>query len=141
MNSARRQVRLACVVAAAHAHPVLAQNLGGASDTGVSVLRVVLALVVSIAAAVALALLLRRHAAGGGGRLTWQSLKTSVVTTPRIKVIETRRISTHGDVSLLRCDMTEYLIVSGTGGVKVLRTRNLHDGDSDESSGSGGSDA
>lgn len=87
-------------------------RLGGGAALDVSLTRIVVALLVCVMLAGLAAVLLKR----GGGRLT-----LSGRTERRIAVIESRRISPHADLCLLRCDGQEYVILSSATGQQVLR--------------------
>ena len=100
--------------------PALAQRLGGggtASD--ISIGRIVAALVLCVIAAVLAILLLKR----GGGRIDLAGLTSfrKLAVARRIDVIETRRISQHADLCLVRCDGQDYLILTAQGQQSVLR--------------------
>lgn len=87
-------------------------RLGGGAALDVSLTRIVVALLVCLALAVLAAVLVKR----GGGRLTLPNRAER-----RIAVIESRRISPHADLCLLRCDGREYMILSSATGQQVLR--------------------
>ncbi|WP_294288201.1 hypothetical protein [uncultured Sphingomonas sp.] len=96
-----------------------APQLGGGGGLDVSAVRILAALVLSLAIAGAVILVLRR----GGGRIDLSALRlpTRVVGARRIAPIETRRISAHADLCLVRCDGIDYLILSSAGQQQVLR--------------------
>ena len=101
-----------------------AQQLGGGAAPAISIVRILAALTVCIAAAFALALVIRARARGDGQRLKSFSvaglLSTGFGVARRIEIIEVRRVSPHADVCLMRCDGTEYLLVCGSAGYEVL---------------------
>ena len=103
------------------ATPALAQpgRLGGGEALDVSLARIVAALVLCLMLAALAALLLRR----GGGRLDLSALRSLTGPPPerRIEVIETRRISPHADLCLLRCGGREFLILCSQAAQQVLR--------------------
>lgn len=96
-------------------------RLGGGGALDLSLTRIVSALVLCVLLAAVVALILKR----GGGRIDWTLLKSlrSVRPTQRIKVIESRRISPHADVCLLRCDDEDFLILSSQGTQQVILQR------------------
>jgi hypothetical protein len=106
-----------------------AQQLGGGGGgTDISMVRILAALAVCCAAAFALAIVLRKRSlrpgAGklaGAAKLGW--LGGAFTGSSRIQVIESRRLSPFADISLVRCDGTEYLLASGPGGHQILRSR------------------
>jgi hypothetical protein len=100
-----------------------AQRLGGGGgDPELSLARILAALAVCLATAVAAALLVRRRRPNGGlplPRPGW--LSRAVAGARRIEVVETRRLSPFADVCLVRCDGAEYLLLCGPAGQSVLR--------------------
>lgn len=92
---------------------------GGALD--LSLTRIVAALVLCLMAAVLAVILLKRH----GGRIDLSRLGAlrQSMRDRRIAVIESRRISPHADLCLLRCDGDEYLILSSATGQQIVRAR------------------
>lgn len=102
--------------------PLQAQQLAGGGSADISFWRVLAALVVSVAAAAVLAVVLRSRAMGRPTKRKW----LSVLARPgRIELVETRRIASLTELSLVRCDGTEYLILSGQRSVEVLERRPL----------------
>lgn len=99
--------------------PALGQQLGGATDPEISVVRIVAALTLCIAAAFALALLIGKR---GIPSRFWGSkgLAARLQRRGRVEVIETRRLSAHADLCLVRCDTTEYLLACAQGEVRIL---------------------
>jgi hypothetical protein len=87
-------------------------RLGGGAALDISLTRIVVALLVCLTLAALAALLLRRS----GGRIV-----LPLRADRRIAVIESRRISPHADLCLLRCDGHDYLILSSAAGQQVLR--------------------
>jgi len=96
-----------------------AQRLGGAPDAGISIMRIIAALVVCVAAAFGLILIVRARA---GRPLAALRLPISL-DARRIVLVESQRLSPHGDVHLVRCNGTEYLLLCGPGGSEVLESR------------------
>jgi hypothetical protein len=106
--------------------PLQAQQLAGGGGAEVSVWRVLAALLVSVAAAAVLAVVLRGRTMGRSTKPKW----LSVLARPgRIELVETRRIASQTELSLVRCDGTEYVILSGQGKVEVLERRALPSAD------------
>lgn len=104
------------------AMPALASpgRLGGGGALDISLTRIVMALLLCLMIAALAALLLKR----GGGKLDLKALRRMFAQLPaqrRIEVIETRRVSQHADVCLLRCDGREYLILCAAQRQTVLR--------------------
>lgn len=103
------------------AAPALAQpgRLGGGDALDVSLARIVAALVLCVMLAAVAALLLKR----GGGRIDLSALRALAGPRAerRIEVIETRRISPHADLCLLRCGGREFLILCSEAAQQVLR--------------------
>ena len=93
-----------------------AQRLGGASEPDLSLVRVFLALFVSLVIAFLAILLLRKRYGLGG--LNWSIRQRS---QSRIIVLETRRIGPQSDLSLVQCDSDEFLLLLTPGGPAVLR--------------------
>ena len=109
-----------CVPLLLLAQPALADRLGGGSELGISLTRIVMALLLCLMLAALAVLLLKR----GGGKFDLAALRGLMVRMPaarRIEVIETRRVSQHADVCMIRCDGREYLILSAAHQQTVLR--------------------
>lgn len=102
--------------------PLQAQQLAGGGGAEISFWRVFTALVVSVAAAALLAVVLRSRTLGRPVRSKWLS---ALARPGRIELVETRRIASQTELSLVRCEGTEYLILSGQGTVEVLERRPL----------------
>ncbi len=94
---------------------------GGAGGVDVSLTRIVTALILCLMLAALAALLLKRS----GGRIDLPALRTLFARMPaparRIEVIETRRVSQHAEVCLMRCDGRDYLILCAQQQQTVLR--------------------
>ena len=90
---------------------------GGGGDVSVSIWRILAALVICTLVAVAAVLVIRKRGIGSG--------KPLLAGLPRrvrqIDVVETRRLSAHADISLVRQGGHEYLILLFAGGSRVLR--------------------
>lgn len=106
--------------------PVMAARLGTATSPGIPWLRIALAFLLCIALAIAAVLTLRRHQ----GRQDWAILTrcfSTMAQVPRrqITVIETRRVSQHGDVCLIHCHGRAYLLAMGQGHATLLDQHSL----------------
>lgn len=95
--------------------PAHAQRLGGGAGPEISFVRIAAALALCLGAAVALALLISRRGLpkGLGGLAKLRG-------AGRIVVLESRRVSSHAEVCLVRCDGRDYLLASGSGVLRVL---------------------
>ena len=113
--------------------PALAAGLGTASTPGVPWVRIVFAFLFCIALAAAAIAVLRHQQ----GRLRLTLLTRAfpgLAQAPhrRIDVIETRRISQHGDVCLLHCGGHSYLIAMGQAHAVLLDRQALPTGSDTE---------
>jgi hypothetical protein len=104
------------------ATPALASpgRLGGGGGVDVSLTRIVMALVLGTMLAGLAALAIKR----GGGRFDMAAVRrlfAALPTARRIEVIESRRVSQHADLCLVRCDGEEYLILSSAQQQRILR--------------------
>ena len=109
--------------------PAMAAGLGTASTPSVPWVRIVLAFLFCIALAVAAIAVLRHQQ--GRLRFTFAARAfPAMAQAPRrrIEVIETRRISQHGDVCLLHCDEYSYLIAMGQAHAVLLDRQALPTG-------------
>jgi hypothetical protein len=102
-----------------------AQNLGGGEDLDISLGRIVLAFLISVGVAAGAILALRRRRAGSTSAKTWLTGFGS--RQPAIRVIETRRISQHGDICLIENRGREYLLLVMAGRAQVLRESEITD--------------
>jgi flagellar protein FliO/FliZ len=93
----------------------LAQNLGRGVDDGISIWRVVAALLVCMGVAVGAAFLLRR------GMPMGRMLQYSKKKTSRLQVIETLRIRPQTDLCIFACDGEEFLMVLSPQSASLLR--------------------
>lgn len=101
------------------AAPALAAtvHLGGGEPLGVSLGRVVGALVVCTVVAVLAALLIRQRS----GRMDLPALFARIAPPARsIEVLETRRLSPNADVCVVRHGGREYLLLLLAGAAQVL---------------------
>jgi uncharacterized membrane protein YraQ (UPF0718 family) len=106
--------------AALLAAPALAAGgrLGGGQPLEVSLGRIVSALVICIIIAVLAALLIRQRA----GKVDLHALFARLQSRPRaIEVVETRRLSPHADLCVVRHSGREYLLLLLAGDARILR--------------------
>jgi hypothetical protein len=105
-------------------------RLGGGESIGVSLWRIVLALLVCIMLALVAALALRRSgfqvrrgstAGGGNAGMVRRLLGRLPLRHAAIDVVETRRLSQHADLTLVRHGGREYLLLLFAGGSRLLR--------------------
>lgn len=99
-----------------------AQKLGSATSPDLSLVRAAVALLLCLTVAFAAALLLRRRVPTQGWA-KFARLGERTVPKQRITVIESRRLSPHGDICLVRCANVDYLIVCGPTQIKLLSQR------------------
>jgi hypothetical protein len=93
-------------------------RLGGGQPLEVSLGRIVAALVICIIVAVLAALLIRQRA----GKLDLYALFGRLQSRPRaIEVVETRRLSPHADICVVRHSGREYLLLLLAGNARILR--------------------
>lgn len=120
----RRLPVLAAATAILSPRSVLAQALGGGGGGApdVSLIRVVAALALCLAVAFAAALLLRRRGVLSE-RPQWWALLGKAAIPARLAIVESRRISQHADLCLVRCDGIDYLILSGPAQAQLLLQR------------------
>jgi len=95
-------------------------GLGGGEALGVSLGRVVTALILCLLIAFLAALLIRQRAGKGDLPAILARLNTA---SRAIQVVETRRLSPHADICLVRHDDREYLLLLQSGRGSVLRER------------------
>lgn len=97
-------------------------RLGGDNAVDISFGRILAALVVCIIIAILAALLIRQK----GGKLDLKTLFGRVDFRARaIEIVETRRLSQHADISLIRYDGREYLLLLEAGNAQILSERPL----------------
>lgn len=93
---------------------------GGNGGVDVSLTRIITALILCLMLAGLTAVALKRS----GGKFDLAGMQALFTRMPapirRIDVVETRRISQHADVCLLRCDGREYLILCAANQQTVL---------------------
>lgn len=95
--------------------PAMAQTLGQGQDGGVSLWRVIFALLLCLALAVAGAFAVRSRTAGSGALLLKPSLHRR-----RLHLIETVRLPHQVTLCLLRCDGRELLLSTSPQGAHLL---------------------
>lgn len=97
-----------------------APRLGGGESLNVSLGRMIAAILICIVVALLAALLLRQR----GGKINLAALFARMELRPRaIEVVETRRLSPHADICLVRHGGQEYLLLLLAGGARILRER------------------
>ena len=112
---------LACLIA----QPALAAapaRLGGGGELDISLGRIVLSLIICIIIAVLAILLIRQRS----GRIDLRALFARI--EPRaahIRIVETRRLSPHADVSVVEHGGREYLLLLQPTAAQVLRERDI----------------
>lgn len=97
-----------------------AQQLGGGGSVEISGVRIVLALITCLAVFGLVLVVLRRKSLPTG---LAEKLRIGLGVNGRIRTIESRRISPHADLCLVRCDDVEYLLVCTASGVELLERR------------------
>ena len=103
------------IAAAAQSRP---GHLGGGGEVDVSLGRIIISFVICIIIAGLAILLIRQRT----GKLDLASFFARIEPRAReIKVVETRRLSPHADISLVRQGGREYLMVLQQGSMQVLR--------------------
>lgn len=107
-----------------------AQNLGGGEDLNVSPGRLVAAFLICVGVAAATILAMRRRPTGGAAMRSWLAGLAS--PPPEVRIVETRRISQHGDICLVRNRDREYLVLVMAGRAQVLRESEIPDGATEE---------
>jgi hypothetical protein len=115
-----RPAAISCAGAALlAAAPALAAGgrLGGGQPLEVSLGRIVAALVICIIIAVLAVLLIRQRA----GKVDLYALFGRLQARPRaIEVVETRRLSPHADLCVVRHSGREYLLLLLAGNARIL---------------------
>ena len=108
--------------------PALASGrLGGGEELGVSLGRIVGALLVCLLVAGLAVLVLRQRAGKGDLHLFAAALKAR----PRaLDVVETRRLSQHADICLIRHAGREYLLLLMAGSARILSDSSVSAGES-----------
>ena len=122
MTPPRYLVGLVSSFAAFAATPTQAQQLSGGGNVEISIIRILAALLICLAAAVALALAIRSR--GGKAPINWRRF-SSLSTSGRIRLIESQRLSLNAELCLVQCDGIEYLVISGPSGLHVINQQTL----------------
>lgn len=105
---------------AAHAQNATQPHLGGGGSLDISLGRIIASLVICIIIAVLAILLIRQR----GGRGDLAALFARIQPNARaIDVVETRRLSPHADICLVRHDGRDYLLVVQQGSMQVLQDK------------------
>lgn len=115
-STARRCAPFVWWVACCFAIPAAAQTLGHGVDDGISTWRVVLALLLCLALAVAIPFVLKTRL--GGLRFPRLSIPHQ---GRRLQVIESVRLNQHADLCLVRLDEAQFLVSVSSSGVRVIR--------------------
>ncbi|PSJ42199.1 flagellar biosynthetic protein FliO [Allosphingosinicella deserti] len=105
------------------AGPALANGLGRGEALDISLGRIVAGFLVSVGVAAAAIFVLRQRR-GGGGPIRLPSWRLAL-RQPEIQVVETRRLSQHGDICLVRNQGREYLLLVTAGQSRILRETEL----------------
>lgn len=107
--------RIACAAALLPmAAPAVAQRLGQGTGTEVPVWRVLGALALCLALAVAAAYFLRRRLGG--------SLPLARGRTRRLQLVETLRLSHQVDICLVSCDGAEFIVAATQQGATTVKS-------------------
>ena len=114
-----RRVLLALAVAALSWQPALAQRLGQGEDDGISLWRVVVALLLCLALAVFAAYAMRSRM--GGLPLLSGLFSGARPNRRRLQLVETLRLSHQIDLCVVACDGEELLVAAGPQGVQLLK--------------------
>lgn len=104
--------------AVARAQNAAQPHLGGGGSLDISLGRIIASLVICIIIAVLAILLIRQR--GGRGDLAAMFARLQPQARA-IEVVETRRLSPHADICLVRHDGRDYLLVLQQGSMQVLR--------------------
>jgi hypothetical protein len=99
------------------ASPAAALSLGRAQALGLDGMRIGAALILCCLAAIAAAILMRRLLRGGA--FNGLSFKFGA-SEPVIAILETHRLSTHGDLCRVRVEAREYVVIVSPGAATVL---------------------
>jgi hypothetical protein len=111
--------------AVARAQNAAQPHLGGGGSLDISLGRIIASLVICIIVAVLAILLIRQR--GGRGDLAAMFARLQPQACA-IEVVETRRLSTHADICLVRHNGRDYLLVLQQGSMHVLRDEPTSDG-------------
>lgn len=98
-----------------------AARLGGGGGLDLSLTRILLSLMLCLGIAASVIVLLKRN----GGRINANALRgllaRGLPADQRIRVIESRRISVHADLCVVRCDDVEYVILCSAQQQQLIR--------------------
>lgn len=95
---------------------------GGGAAVDVSIIRVLASLILCLGIAVAVIFLMR------GRSIRLPTLKgLTVPAAPGVEIIQTRRLSAHADISLVRHGGREYLLLLQAGSAQILRDSDVGD--------------
>jgi hypothetical protein len=115
---------VAVVIAAAGAAGARTSHLGGGGAVDVSLGRIVISFVICVIVALLAVLLIRQRS----GRIDLAGFFARFEPKARaIDIVETRRLSPHADICLVRQGGREYLLVLQQANVAVLRDEPLAD--------------
>ena len=122
MPCSTRQIALNILIAESLlAQSACAQKLGGGQSFEAPFGRLALGLIICTLIAVAVVLLLRHFKGGRSAAFRLLRQTDDLHETGRIKILEARRLSPHGDVCRFLSGDTEYLVVVSQGGATVIR--------------------
>lgn len=108
---------LACLVPA---RASWAQTLGQGSDDGISLWRVLAALLLCLVLAVVGGFALKKRLDGSTPTLA-TLFKRGPTTRRRLKLVESLRIGTQVELCIVTCDGREFLVATSTQGVQLLQ--------------------
>lgn len=111
---------------AARAQNAAQPHLGGGGSLDISLGRIIASLVICIIVAVLAILLIRQRSGRGDLSAMFARLQPQVRA---IEVVETRRLSPHADICLVRHCGRDYLLVLQQGSMQVLRDEPSTDGE------------
>ena len=107
------------LIAGLLAAPAAAQRLGGGAALAIPIGRIVAALLLCALLALAAVVAIKRR----GGPLDlggWSRLLAKASPPRRIEIVETHRASQYADISLIRCDARNYLVLCSSAAQTVL---------------------
>jgi len=117
----------AMLVALCAPHAALAQKLGQGGDDGISLWRVMAALLLCLALAVAGALALKARSGGAAWPLRF-ILPRAGRQARRMQIVESMRLSHQVDLYIVTCDNRDLLIAVNSQGAQILERLGPHDG-------------
>ncbi|QNA82938.1 hypothetical protein G4G27_02105 [Sphingomonas sp. So64.6b] len=96
------------------------RSLGGGGDLDISLGRIIISLVICIVIAGLAALLIKQR----GGKFDLKAWLARIEPrTGEIRIVETRRLSLHADISVVRHGDREYLLLLQQNNAQILRER------------------